>query len=163
VLRNAINLSTSQPPRSGVEVQLKQALHNRRDKDTAISRIYRQIGIPGNERADRREEYESHLGVTAGSPHTATEEGIRLASKATKKQDRQVGVFGLRRGDWCRRALSPYALLRTDGGPQRSWLHRIGKTADPSCPCGHHTENGLHLAFECPRFRRVRTYMLGFP
>jgi len=97
---------------------MKQALH-KRDQDTAIAWIRSHIGIPGNERVGRRAAYESALGVTAGSPHTATEEGLRAGSRATGRDDRWCKGFGERRSDWSRRALSAYTWLRTGRGPQK--------------------------------------------
>jgi len=80
------------PPRSGIEVLLKKALHKRRDQDTAIAWIRSHIGIQGNEKADKRAAYESLLGRVSGHPQTATEEGIRASSKAIRREDRQLGV-----------------------------------------------------------------------
>jgi len=39
----------------------------------------------------------------------------------------------------------------------------LGKTADPSCSWGHHTEDGFHITLECPRFRKERTELLERP
>jgi len=39
----------------------------------------------------------------------------------------------------------------------------LGKTADPVCPCGHHTEDGFRITFACPRFKKERTELIGRP
>ena len=41
--------------------------------------------------------------------------------------------------------------MGTDGkGPQKAWLHHIGKAANPNCPCDNLTsQTGLHLTFDC--------------
>ena len=62
----------------------------------------------------------------------------------------------MRRPEWGRHALSAYTWLRTNKGPQKSWLFTIGKSQDPSCPCGHHTQDGDHLTFPCPKFESTR-------
>jgi len=80
---------------------------------------------------DTHAAFEAHLG---GTPETATEEGIRAASKAQSRRDRQAEGFGQRRGDWHRKAIPAYTWLRTDKGPQVSWLHPIGQAQDESCP-----------------------------
>ena len=40
--------------------------------------------------------------------------------------------------------------MRTNRGPQNAWLHHIGKAPDPSCTCGHPSQDGDHLVFHCP-------------
>jgi len=77
---------------------------------------------------------------------------IRAYSRATRREDRIAKGLGFRRSDWHRKALSAYTSLRTDRGPQKGWLHRIGGADDPSCTCGYPTEDGSHITFTCPRF-----------
>jgi len=67
------------------------------------------LGILGNEKADRRAAFESSLGITASSPYTSTEEGIRLKSRERGREERRAQGFGLRRSDWGRWAMSAYA------------------------------------------------------
>jgi len=75
-LRNALNISRGAPPCSHLDTTLKRALIQRRDKDTAIPWIRSHIGIKGNTAADKQAAFESCLGVTAGTPKSATWEGI---------------------------------------------------------------------------------------
>jgi len=84
-----------------------------------------------------------------------------VASRAIRREDRQGKGFGNRRSHWYRQAVSPYTWVRTDGGPQKDWLHRIGKATDPLCPCGHTSEDGYHLTFVCLRFKKERAELLG--
>jgi len=51
-LQTSLNISQSAPPRSGIEVQLKEALRKQGHLDTAIAWIRGHIGTPGNEKAD---------------------------------------------------------------------------------------------------------------
>ena len=60
-----------------------------------------------------------------------------------------------------RGALSAYTWLHTKPGPQKSWLHRLGKSADLACPCSHPTQSGKHITFECPTFKDARREFLG--
>jgi len=55
-------------PRSGIEVQLTEALRKREHLDTAISWIRSHIGIEGNEKADDAAALASILGEIAGPP-----------------------------------------------------------------------------------------------
>lgn len=56
--------------------------------------------------------------------------------------------------------MSAYAWCRTEKGPQRSWLHKIGKAESDGCPCGHHIQqDGRHLTFDCPQFQEQRQAM----
>jgi len=92
---------------------------------------------------------------------SATEEGIRAISRASRWEGRYEKGFGQRRSDWHRMVASAYTWLRTDKGPQKSWLHRIGKSADTICPCGHPREDDHHITFVCPRFKKERAELLG--
>jgi len=53
-----------------------------------------------------------------------------------------------------------YTWTRTNKGPQKSWLHHIGKTEDPSCACGHPTQDGDILVFHCPLMAPQRAQLL---
>ncbi|KAF8451226.1 hypothetical protein BGX38DRAFT_1269491 [Terfezia claveryi] len=85
-----------------------------------------------------------------------TEGGIRQALKATRSQARTVAGFAIRRTAWNRHALSTFTWCRTDKGPQRAWLHKIGKAESSVCPCVHHTQDGWHLVFVCPLLHAYR-------
>ena len=100
------------------------------------------------------------LGEIAGSPETPTE-GVRAASASQRREDRHEKGFGLRRSDWHRKAPSAYTWMRTDKGPQKSWLHHLGKAQDKTCPCGHQVQDGAHLTFHCPRWAQQRRELLG--
>ena len=50
--------------------------------------------------------------------------------------------------------------MRTNRGPHREWLHRIGKTDPPLCNCGA-VQSGDHLTFSCPLHRIARQALLG--
>ena len=65
--------------------------------------------------------------------------------------------------DWTRQALSAYSWTRTDRGPQKQWLHRIGRAENPHCPCDPHvTQSGEHLVFDCPLHTAARqTFIPG--
>ena len=46
-------------------------------------------------------------------------------------------------------------------GPQKNWLHRLGRAEDSTCQCGHHLQNGHHITFDCPRLDEIRKALLG--
>jgi len=68
--------------------------------------------------------------------------------------------FGLRRSDRHRRAISAYTWL-TDRGPQKAWLHRIGKAEEAACPWGRPREDGHHITSIYPRFGKERRELIG--
>ena len=50
-------------------------------------------------------------------------------------------------------------------GPQKHWLHHVGKAADPYdpyCPCDLQIpQTGLHITFTCPLHSQERNHLLG--
>ena len=117
------------------------------------------IGIPGNEKADRIAGFE----VTRGQGERrelVTWEGMRERGKAWRRELRTAPGFGNGRTNWGKHALAAYTWARTDRGPQKAWLHHIGKAGDPSCTCGHPSQDGEHLVFHCPDTRIPRAEFL---
>ena len=51
---------------------------------------------------------------------------------------------------------SGYTWVRTNRGPQKGWLHHIGRAEDPGSPCGHPLQDGAHVTFDCPRLANIR-------
>jgi len=105
-LRSVINLSKGQPPRSGIEREIKDFLVKRSGEDTAIAWIRSHIGIPGNEKADKLASFTSTLGHISSADPVATEGGVRQTSKAVRASFRSGNGFGKRRTEWHRHALS---------------------------------------------------------
>ena len=64
------------------------------------------------------------------------------------------------RTQWGKHALAAYTWTRTNRGPQKAWLHHIGKSEDPSCSCGHPSQDGDHLVFHCPIYEEQRRNLL---
>ncbi|KAF8414594.1 hypothetical protein EV426DRAFT_722189 [Tirmania nivea] len=156
-----LNLGKGAPPRSGIERELKDLLHKRAHLQTAIGWVRSHIGIPGNERADKRAAYESALGRIAGTQQVATAAGIRTAAKARRKDMRSEPGYGSNRCLWHRHALSAYTGLRTNRGPQNYWLHFVRKVDSPACPnCDHPSEDGHHITFDCPHHRQQRQELI---
>jgi len=46
-------------------------------------------------------------------------------------------------------------------GPTESWLAHIHKVENAVCQCGHPVQDGHHIVFACPRFRKERRDLLG--
>ena len=137
---------------SQIERDIKAALHQRGklQLDTGISWVRAHIGIKGNELADQRATFESHRGEITQGTRTATEGGIRRVTKEARAQERAVAGFGRGKAvGWKRRALAAYTWMRTGKGPQREWLHKIGKATDTSCPCGERIQSGEHIVWHC--------------
>ena len=63
--------------------------------------------------------------------------------------------------EWSRRALSAYTWMRTEKGPHREWLHRIGKIDTPYCSCDHATiQSGAHIVFTCQLHEQARKALI---
>lgn len=84
-------------------------------------------------------------------------------ARSAKRYGKVIGPNQARH--WHGQALSAYTWMRCDKGPQRWWLHHLGKAGGPDCPCGHHRQDGHHITFTCPiheserrRLIRARTY-----
>jgi len=88
-------------------------------------------------------------------PRTATEEGVRAASRATRKEQRYGAGHGQMRTNWYRPGSG-----RTEG-PQNSWLHQIGKASNAGCPCGHPGEDGHNITFTRLRFTKEGHEFVG--
>ena len=111
---------------------------------------HRTHGIRSNELADQHATFQSFRGAIAGSRRTATG-GIRRRAKegSCRAMERKAEKYGLgSRAQWGRR-VSTYTWFRTGKGPQRQWLHRIGKAEDISCPCGAAVQSGDHIVWGC--------------
>lgn len=164
----ALNLCRGKPPRSDIESQLKRQLVTRLQaqhvQDTAIEWVRSHIGIPGNEEADRLATWSSHLGQTTSSATcTVTEGGLQAAGKAVRAAAKKQPTLRLGTAvNWSCHALSAYNWLRTEQGPQKAWLHHVGKTDNPHCPCdGTTAQTGAHITFSCSEHRGERTRLLG--
>ena len=57
---------------------------------------------------------------------------------------------------WGRKAVRLYAHWRTGKGYLGEWRERIGRPEVGCRGCGRLVETGLHLAFECPRWEKIR-------
>ena len=59
----------------------------------------------------------------------------------------EEGILG-----WHRRATSAYTWCVTEKGPQRRWLHKLGKEDTPGCHCQSQLQSevsGKHTVEEC--------------
>lgn len=164
-IQTVVNLAKGNPPRSGIELQIKRQLQERLDRnmDTAISWVRAHVQIPGNEEADALANWASHLGETRGSTKTVTEGGLRAKGKRERAIARKQPGFRLGSAtEWNRQACSAYTWMRTNKGPQKQWLHRIGRADDPYCPCHHETiQSAEHITFACQLHARARRTLIG--
>jgi len=112
-------------PRSEIESRIK----------TALKSEIRDVGI-GNERADKRAEFESFLGEISGTSRIATAEGVRPISRATRKTYRQQPRFNPRTCEWNRHSLSAYTYTRTERGPTGDQRTSGSTTSTRSTPPG---------------------------
>ena len=155
----------SQPTRSDIESQIKHELAKRAaaQMDTGVSWVRSYIGIKGNEVADREAGLCSYSGQLLSKPYTATEAGIRQHTKQARASARIVPSTGIgNQMTWPRQALSAYTWARTNRGPFKYWLHKIGKADSPNCPaCDHHAQDGFHVTFQCPALAHHRNRLMG--
>jgi len=142
-------------PRSDIEAHI-QSLLLRPHGDVGILWVHSHIGISGNEAADKRSLFESHIGRIGGSPYIYTHEGHKARNKARRTAYRTQTSYGHHRTNWYRQALSAYTWLRSNRGPLGAWLHHIRVIQSPACPCAHPSEDDHHFVFHCPRFHRIR-------
>lgn len=110
------------------------------------------IGIEGNEEADRLAAFASALGQISLQTSLVTEGGIRQLSKAQRSRAKTASGYGVRRPEWNRHAMSAYTWLRTDRGPERQWLHKIGKEGQQHANAVTKHKSGRHIVFDCPEY-----------
>jgi len=158
-IHTALHLSSGAPPRSGIESELRKVFLERKHT-TTVAWIRGHLGIEGNTIADQLAELHSHLGTVSLHPRTATQEGVKAPSRATRSTARTQAGFGIRRTDWHRHARNTYTWYRCERGPQKAWLYHIRKADDPSCPCGHPNQTGEHITFHCPLHDTIRRRLL---
>ena len=84
-----------------------------------------------------------------GGSHTSGPQGMGKRVRAEARGGSGEG--------WHRRAIKAYTWCVTEKGPQRKWLHKIGKVDTPECHChqekveeqsGRHTVEGCRLLVE---------------
>ena len=148
------HLANGGTPRSHLEVRMKDALQG--DREVGATWVRGHIGIPGNEAADQEASLQGTLGASWGGMETATFEGMKGKGRKWRRTLRHSPGHGKRRTEWGKHALAAYTWSRTNRGPQKAWLHHIGKVADPACPCGHPVQDGDHLVFHCPTTAELR-------
>jgi len=85
---------------------------------------------------------------------------MKERGRTQRAEMRYTPGYGKGRSNWGKHALAAYTWTRTNRGPQKEWLHHIGKTEDPSCTCGHPHQNGEHLVFRCPNTADSRNKFL---
>jgi len=84
-----------------------------------------------------------------GNP-VITAEGIRAWSKGKIRRHQAREGFGDNRHRWGNQALAAYTLLRTNKGPQLSWLKKTDSAPNADYPgCGVE-ETGEHVGFPLP-------------
>ena len=119
------------------------------------------MGILGNERTDHIAATVVTRGNTGKDSEMATYEGMREKGKEWRKSLKTLVSFVKQCTEWGRHAVAAYTRTSTNRGPQKAWLPHIGKSGDPSCPCGHPSQDGGHLAFHCPLLREQRARLLS--
>ena len=96
-------------------------------------------------------------------PPPITEGGLRTIGKSERATMRKRESY--RKGtavNWNRKALSAYTWMRTEKGPQRQWLHRIGKADSPYCSCDASViQSGAHITFACPHHAQARRRLIA--
>ena len=141
------------PPRSEIEAGVLEELCTRIDKDTCVAWVKAHKEVRGNEEADMLCKVASILGHE--SEGVVTPNGLRAWAKRERAEARGgvgEGILG-----WHRRAISAYAWCVMEKGPQRRWLHRIGKEKTPGCHCHQQQkQSGRHIVEECPELIALR-------
>ena len=99
--------------------------------------------------------------MVRGHQATPTNSHPSRDSREHRKQWRTEVSFGVARSNYNYKALSAYTFARTERGPQKSWLHKIGKAPGTTCHCGHAVQTGHHLTFHCPTWDNIRTSLIG--
>jgi len=145
-INTALQLSRGEPPRSGVEIELRNRL------------IRSHIAISGNTHADRIAEFRSQIW------EISTQHYRHLQRPTSSLQGQQEGRP---HADWFRNPKTRLASARPqrlhlvpNREPQKSWLHKIGKGDDPSCPCGHPVQTGAQITFHCPLHNNEKNRLL---
>ena len=133
-------------------------LRDRQDKTTKLGWVKSHIGIEGNETADKNAK-KGTLWRRQDQKPWVTEGGLRQHIKQIRAHSRGQDLPGYGKGrvlDWNRKATTTYTHLRTNKGPMRAWLNKIGKVDSPTCSCGEADQTGDHVMFSCKEWKHVR-------
>ena len=157
VLATLHRLAAGDPPNSGIEKRLKDGLA---DKD-------REVGALGQEPHRHPRELTGRLQsrprrdprLPSGQPGAHHVRRIKRTGKG-QKEGGENSPRVRETPDRLGKTRPTYTWTRTNKGPQKSWLHHIGKTEDPSCACGHPTQDGDILVFHCPLMAPQRAQLL---
>ena len=83
-----------------------------------------------------------------GRSHSSWPQGVEQAGEGRGSGE---GILG-----WHRRVISAYTWCVTEKGPQRRWLHKIGKAETPECLCQYPEQSGRHTVEGCEKLTEAR-------
>ena len=156
----AINLSRGAAPRPGIERGIKRSLPRR--QALTSSRHSHQLGQSLHRDSRQRTGRPTcHLPVTQRRDCRLSQDGYRWRHTSHRQRCKESREAGGRTRQWRQGPVgmtSPRGihLVQDRKGPQRQWLHKIGKAEDPSCLCGAAVQSGEHIIWHSNLHRYER-------
>ena len=122
----------------------------------AIGWVKSQIGIHGNEEADKA----AKVGAAKTSGGEITDGGVKQTTRASREENRMAPDV-LCVDKWDRHPAAMYSHLRTGKGNLHSWRFQLRRAESPTYrKCRAAEETGTHIAPGCPEWDRWRTKRL---